>query len=309
MFRTNYVKFICFAMLAFIVPGRYLCAYGLDEVRYNGFKGVNVDASTWLFCGLEEVDAKDVRAGFDSSVYRESVGDVTDFFKIRNDSIVWSGYNVGRRLGIVAECPASVCAGSENNSSFTEYVATGILDGAFEIVENGTFEYKILKSGNVIIAPSDTLKNVVLSQTVQQKIYPATDSIPADTVSIETYRWNLPNSVVPIAIQRDGVLYVTSNTDIAMEDDFDNDVDAEHLKAILSSANIEVGDGQVCISLTESMSVNVYIMDGAGNIYSSTESEASTFSLDISGLTHNVYILSIVSRDYPEVVHKSIINL
>lgn len=271
----------------------------------QGLSSQELDASVWILGGRSDIEGKTAKVEFDGRIYRETVDDVTDFFTSRNDSVFWTGYNVGRRIGFVADNPILMDAGR------SDYSATGKLDGAFPLTESGYFEIQQPRLGNALVSASDTIKNVRLLKTIQTRIFPETDSIPADTVIIETLRWHLPNAALPFAIQRDGVLYVASDANNENDNiDNGNDTDAaEHVKAIISSASVEVNDSQVNVRLPEPLPVSVYVMDRIGNIYASVTGEDSVFTLDVSGLPHNVYIIDIVSQEFPEVSYKLIKQL
>ncbi len=298
--------------LTAIVPALcHFCGNGRVFNCVDGLTAGELDSPFWIFCGRAAVDAPPAKIERFADIYIETISGTTDFFAIKDDSVLWTGYNTGRRMGLVADSPVSVSTIPVMENAASPYSASGTLDVSVELKETGRIECRKLASGSVVIAPGDTLKGVSLTRTVQTRVVSAFDVAQSDTICIETLRWTIADARVPIAVQRDGVLYVTDNQELvadAVEND-DDEPYGDMIRDLLDSAVIELSGGQLRITLDDAAAVHIYVMDVTGNIYRSAAGNTCSYVVDVSGLPHNTYIISIVSDELPEITLKSIAKI
>lgn len=271
----------------------------------QGFRGLEDDelkAKVWVLCGRADTGAK---AGVETSdsVYVESLPDREDFFIIRGDSLLWTGYHVGRRLGVLAQEPVYLCnkSGYTSDGAMRTFRCTGRLDVSTRVQERGDVSWELLGRGRAIVSPGDTINNVVLTcqRSHARFVAPDTTEVVEPTERI-VYRWYPAGSMLPIAVQCGNDLFVDAD---AAEIVPDNDADEEELmrriQDLIDSATFRNEGDYVVVTTAEPLELHVYIMDVPGNIYASASGYADEFVLSTADLASGQYIISIVAAPEP----------
>ncbi len=302
---------ICVVCVCSFVFFCFQLSVGQEIMGVQGLTDAELEGSVWNLAGRAQVQSAPAHFVFRNNVYRREIAGVTNFFIVKGDSVVWTGYNVGRRLGVVADRPVLVRRLSDPGSRSGSYTARGTLDVSLRLNERGTYDFNVLRAGKAIIAPGDTLADVFLSRDVRSYVVGLNDSVSSDSARIVTYNWFKSGASVPFAVQQGDVLYVDASG-VNIEPDSDSDSDSgEDVDAasVIERAKVEVSDGRVHVLLPRAVAVHVYVMDAPGHIYAHASGRDASFELDVTGLPHNTYIISIVWQDNPEILHKLITRL
>ena len=303
-------KFL-YKLLAFIISFSHAVTLYGQTALYRAYEKLSeseLDDSKWLFAGRAVFEGLDAELSIDGEVYWEKINQSGEFFRIKNDSIYWKGFNNGRRLGCLTANPVLIYSSSSANSSPIRYEVKGTLDATFEIMQTGTIEWKDVARGAVVFSQGDTIKDVRLSRMVRTVEMEDEEGLMTDT--IVSYRWFSPNSELPIAIQTDEYLYVADENYIA--EILDKNVeksDQDRINDTLGNAEIELDGSSVTIKLPETLSIEAYIMDMAGNIYVSVSGTDESFSLSTEGLLPNTYVITIIAVDVPDCVRKILLTI
>lgn len=248
---------------------------------------MELDGDVWVMCGRAGIDGKGAEVKRVGEIYRERVAGRCDYFLMRQDSLFWSGYSIGRRVGLLADKPVFVADLRSDDTFNCNYTASGRIDVSNSISESGSMEWRTVARGMAIVAPGDTVDNVTLTRHIVKSS--ASDSIR------EVYRWYASGSAEPLAIQNGGILYF-DNYGSEFDDDDSSVSEFERIRGIIDAAELKREGGIVTLTCAGELSLSIYIMDEAGNIYRSTKGFVSEFSLDISGLAARNYIVSIVAE-------------
>lgn len=264
---------------------------GLSQVELE-------DNNTWIFCGREELSQPKGRINVGDAFYIEDIAGRCDYFIYSNDSVNWTGYNVGRTLGMILENPVLLRTykGRPGYSLVKLYKAKGKLNVKTAIVEDGYSICNVLEVGKVVLAPGDTINNVLLTCTATGSKIKAINSAKIDEKRAEVYRWYANESAIPIAIQKDGILYLDKDANIQQGQE---NVDTEKMdeQRLIDKAQISLDNGSVIVKLSEPSDLCAFIMDIPGNIYATDSGKKDEFILDTSSLSPNRYIISLTSRN------------
>lgn len=292
----------------------------MRQVReLKGYRGLSADElaqCAWILCGREELGTRDARLALSGNLYSENLPACapeaarSDFFVLHGDTLLWTGYNVGRRLGVLADEAVSLCVYPPQEDSVTPYRATGRLDVSTAVEESGVMEWHVIGRGYAITSPGDTIYNVVLtSQSCRPDSTGSETGGDGATPGRVTYRWYAPGRAVPVAIQFGDLLFADTS---AAEDRVDGEYEVDGEKRqqyLIDTATVKHEDGRVTVTLAEKTDVHVYIMDAPGNIYASASGPGKEFTLSTAGLPHNRYIVSIVAEPGATYVRKIIFSL
>lgn len=276
------------------------CAVKVLELdAYRGFDDGELESAVWIFAGRASDIGHTGRLYCDRAVYCERLGNRSDFFVFRNDSLVWTGYHTGRSLGMLLHDKVDLRAADNNrprNNGSQRYTAVGKLDVNAPLSANGIVHKREDIHGIAVTAYGDTINDVYQTRHTDDIIIHADLTTDSDTITRTVYRWYSEKSPIPFALQCDGILYVDTsalnNSDVSQEDGTEKD---NHIKSIIDSAQITRDGETVTVHVRESIALHVYIMDIPGNIYGRAAGTSDNFTIDISGLAHNRYIVSILS--------------
>ena len=298
-------------MIATLIFSYLLCnyAYPRQLQSYHGLSAGELESNEWMLCGRADMADRNANIYLSDSLYIENLPGREDFYIIREDSVFWTGYHVGRRLGVLADSPIFIYnrKSSHTDSIVAQYRANGLYDVNTVVQEGGDIKWCISGYGNALISPADTIHGAVLTKQIVETL-PILPEIPADSEPLVRiiYRWYDSQMKMPFAIQCDDELFLDFNFDecISVEADDADGVDVERLHLIIDSASISYDYGKVTVFTDEPVSLNVYIMDVSGNIYAFASGFSTEFELDTSDLPSNQYIISIVAEADPMYTRK-----
>ncbi len=279
---------------------------------YCGMSDSELGDKVWVMCGRADKLQSLSGLYFEDNIYSESLGARRDFFMLKKDSLYWTGYTRGKNLGMVIEPPVLFTfipkmLLTRDKKDDISYKAKGKLNVNTPLSVSGQCRYAEIQRGKAIISAGDTLENVVLTKQIDTCYVQSELTHTIDTASRVIYRWFYDNRVVPIALQCDGILYIpaTLNCDLVNNDSNDN---TDKYIQIIEDAIFRAEGKTVSVILSEPLPLKIYIMDVTGNIYVSKQGNASRFDMDVKGLNHNDYIISIVSP-YSEYTRKILFTL
>lgn len=292
-----------FLTVAIIIS--YLRAASAEAREMKGYVGLDqgeLGKNEWVLCGRAELDGRCADVSISDSAYIERLPDREDFFIIRKDRLLWTGYHIGRRLGVLADNPVYVFGSKDFtvDSTSVAFHSIGRLDVNSVIEEQGNLKWNVEGYGRLLISPSDTLRNVILTRQVVQSRMIIADSV-AELEQRVIYRWYDTHSIEPVAIQCNDELFVDVDlVECLSADECDGgNENPERIQRIIDSATVEYDDAKVVVRTEEPINLNVYIMDVAGNIYVSASGLSDRFELLTTDLPLNQYIISIVSDSNP----------
>ena len=284
------------AGLCVMFLGAYASVRELTAV--NGLTANELDEKVWRFAGREMLDRQGGRIVAGDNFHIEGMADRCDFYVYRNDSVLWTGYNIGRSLGMLMDAPVPVSQ-SENlqaGASLSFYQASGQLNVSTHIRETGRCDWRMLGCGDVITMSGDTIHKVTLMRQVSRALIHAVDYADNDSVERVVHRWYAPGSQVPVAVQTEGVLYACYDDAIAdVEQDNGEKAEKEEIIKLIDNARIIQGNGVITVALDAATDVYAFIMDAAGNLYGTVSGHRTEFVLDASSLPHNTYVVSLVA--------------
>ena len=273
----------------------------VTEIDLNVFSGLDDEAlnsNVWDMSGRTLLQANMGKQTFaEDGRYVETLGYRSDCFFISGDSMFWTGYNVGRRLGMLIDNPVLLCFNALSDpEKAVDYNAKGQLDVSSSLRARGVTISKNLGQGLSIPSPGDTIRNVVLTLQTDFLITTSETTLESDTLYRKVYRWYCADSKIPFAIQEEDRLYLPSSElleqikpSISATDVNNNDV------TIIDNAVIHIEGSSVYVNLTDEIALNIYVMDVSGNIYRATEGTERSYSIDVSGLPHGSYVVSLVT--------------
>lgn len=276
-----------------------LCPMIISAVELDVYRGLGtdeLDCNVWHFSGREGIDGENARMRVTSRSCSETLAFRTDHYVFSNDSVLWTGYNVGRRIGVLVDKPCLVYSQAHFPSDGVSSIYNGVgrIDVSSIIEERGRVSVHFMGRGKAVISDGDTIANAVL---MRQECRWMNDSTTGDEHERIVYRWYAPGSVVPFAIQENGNLYVDTATKVV--DASENDVNQDVIRNTIDNAVVVVDGDGVTISLDFRLNLSVYVMDTAGNVYLSTGGNAKEFALNTSGLSPRQYLI-VLSSDYED---------
>ena len=116
-------KFL-YKLLAIIILFSHAVTLHGQTALYRAYEKLSeseLDDSKWLFAGRAVYEGLDAELSIDGEVYWEKINQSGEFFRIKNDSIYWKGFNNGRRLGCLTANPVLIYSSSSANSSPIRY--------------------------------------------------------------------------------------------------------------------------------------------------------------------------------------------
>jgi len=237
--------------------------------------------------------------------YSEALPDRCDYYVFANDSVLWTGYSIGRRIGVLADNPCYVynVGHFPADGAASVFHCTGRMDVSSVLEEQGTISVSVMGSGRAVICLGDTIDNAVLTRQ-ECRWVALPDSAEIEPHERIIYRWYAPGAFVPFAIQENGELYVDSTADTI--DTIENDAAPDRINEAIDRAVIEVDGDMVTVSLEYNLYLTAYIMDSAGNIYNSTSGHGNEFVLSTSGLMPRQYLIALSADQGTQYVRKFI---
>lgn len=279
------------------------------ELKWNAYRGLDgneISSDFWQLAGRAEIDGCSGQIYYDGELYSETLGQRSDYFVTEGDSLAWTGYSEGRSLGILLDSPLRLRPLRVDNSGVSgpegdtpkRYTARGRLNVDALLGASGQAGFSVVRDGRAMAAAGDTLDRIVLTVQTDDYTVRSESTSESDTTDRTVYRWFVSGSEIPVAVQSEGILYLNASvTDEAQEEDNGGRDEAERVKSLIDRAVIDRNGTTVTVTLPEELSLHIYVMDLPGNIYASTEGVADSYTLDISGLQHNTYFISIVSAE------------
>lgn len=237
--------------------------------------------------------------------YFEVINGVTDIYLFKNDTIHYRGWNRGRSSSVLCNNPVPLFPLSndccvEICSSFT---GKGIHCVDTPFVFEGMASGKKMGRGILILSPADTLDNVTLVHETRQFQIRLHDEVsdPEHSSAVSIYRWYCEGDSLPFAIQYktggESRLYIDDRSSIDKSDE-----NEAAIKEWLSNIAMQVSAGIISFrtpSIDIEAVLDIYVMDVAGNIYSSrnisASFEGSSFDIPVKDIPHGNYIVSIIA--------------
>lgn len=302
--QTALLSLICI-LWAGQVHGRVFgCYRALDSGELN--------SGLWVLCGRAEGDGPGCSVRMTGNVFSEDIEGRTDYFRTECDSVFWAGYNVGRSFGAVAR-PAVYLALSNvfGDIDLTQaYVARCRRDVHILSCQNGVVTFKTAGVGKAVVAPGDTVDNVVLTRQTIVWISDEAGWDSSDSCRREVWRWHRAGSFAPFAIQTGNCLYIdTSASSETPKKDKEKPDGADGLRDLIDRAEMTVGDRSLTVKFETPVDVRLCLMDTSGNIYFTQSGMSNNFDIDISTLTDRRYILTLTAQTAPFYERKILVNL
>ena len=277
----------------------------LPAADFRSMKGLDVNElqeSIWYLCGRAETSQAGAVISLQGNVYYENIAGRSNFFVLHGDSLMWTGYNIGRRVGVLADTAVYLCRTGNFSTGVqdAQFHATGRMDVTLPLQETGTMSWSVLGHGSAITAPGDTVGNVVLTRhSYHSEAVPADSA--AEAVEIVYYRWYAQGSMLPVAVQCGGELFVDEDASERIPEAKGMDDGIDRIARIIDSAVVSFDGDHLTVTLPEPVELHAYIMDVPGNIYASVRGLATEFTLSTADLHPNQYILSLVAE--PDAIH------
>lgn len=302
------------SFFTFFLQLSLLSAYGFarDYSCYEPLDEGEIGSRFWRFCGRSEKTSPRGVVELSDVTYTETLGRRTDHFVLKGDSLLWTGYNAGRYLGFVADKAGFVTSepGLSSLDNAFDYSGKGHQNVTMEFTEEGTFKLQTVGLGCASLVPGDTLRNVILTRQTVTSRFSVEDTLKYAPETATVYRWYAAGSLLPIAIQSDDILYIdyTAGADNPRGDESETKI-RERIRKIVDSVQLLTGNGNLTVLMESAINVNIYIMDTPGNIYRHVSGCEDRFSIDISGLPHGRFIVSIVAGPEAFYTRKTILNI
>lgn len=254
----------------------------------------------WTLCSRPLISTKENKIVQRGKFFWESLENRTNIFEYNADNVIWLGYQQGRPLRAEAnkklfQMPtfAPYPEDPENYISVTVNSYT---------ISNARFE--ILRRGQAIVNDTDTIPEVLFTKGVFLNL----NISGKDTLyRSEEYRWYVPYSYIPIAIQTEGKLYVQKNIDREelknQEKEFNQ---KQHLIDVIKNTKLtpvsqdDESKHLFSIEMEEAIPVDMYVKDKHGNIFIHRWCSSTSYSLDLSALPDNFYSLTIQCNEIPD---------
>lgn len=184
----------------------------------NGLAKSELDGTVWRFDGRELLNEHGGRIIDCDNFHIEEFNDRCDFFVHRNDSVLWTGYNIGRSLGMLMDEPAPVLLSKQlsDTRSCSHYHAEGLLNVSVRIDERGESDCQTLGNGSIVTLFGDSIHNVTLTRQICRTLIYADNYADNDSVERIVHRWYVQGSTVPLAVQINNILYTNFNDKISI---------------------------------------------------------------------------------------------
>lgn len=283
----------------------------------------------WDFSGCSTIDARPKAcARFAKSVYYEELDGRCRAYFVRNDTVFYRGYNIGRHErmlvdGLLPVAHLSSCAGAVSGGGFT---AAGLL---YDIAtaESGFCRGGVLADG-MLVFHGDTIRGVRL---VREDLE-VRKCVGGDSTGVvergSVFRWIRRGEVLPLAVQTvrsgeegDGLvssrLYATDFTEIGpLTPEEGTIVPGEHMR-VISGAGVSVGADEIEVSFPAPASaffIDIHLLDLAGNLYRSVRHElapdvVNRVCLPRAGCPRGRYVVAISICDNPSLGFKLFADL
>lgn len=285
--------------------------YGALSI-FRGLDQSELNESEWVLTGRAELEPEVAAIlDFSSAIY-ENLPDRSDYFIVQGDSLLWTGYSVGRNLGLISDKPMLFAKGMDHNNYSTPeyYLCNGKLDVTTRVKEVGEIEWKEVSIGSAIVSPGDTIHNVLLTRQAFTNRTLMGDTAKVTLPDVSTYRWYVSGMSAPLAIQRNGKLFFNDELgQFAISDSTPKATEYDEMKRVIDGASIVSGSGYINVSLPDEINLTAFLMDESGNIYGVTSGVARDFEINVSGLQPGRYILSLVAEPEALYVRKELIIL
>ncbi len=146
---------------------------------------------------------------------------------------------------------------------------------------SGSCSSRLCANGRFIISPGDTIPANLMIES-RRYIVAVDGHLPADTTTVQFYRWYATGEDIPFAVQvrREGyseclfmISEITEKLTDSDDDDYGGD-DAAKVRELLDNIKVSVGHDTVSISLGQfdGSCAEAYLVDIPGNIHGCTSS-------------------------------------
>lgn len=287
------------------------------EVEYEPFTIEVLESGVWDLTRTSVIDSRSqasAKIGV-SDIYSETVSEHSFHYILRNDTLFYRGYNVGRSVSAKVDGFVSIYSFPLLSSSTSStYSGGGQASLTYDFDELGTIDCSISK-GLFIAGVCDTISSYLVHERHRGIVLRnGNDSIP---FAHEIYRWYAAGSRLPFAVQtgidRGSTQLFFCTEQIWSDDAHHNDVDKRD--AVLRDAIVTVGADAVNISLrnTTGLTIETYIVDISGNIFGYTSmaynDDAAEIGISTIGLRQGQYMVVIGIDGTPTLTEKRIIVL
>lgn len=236
--------------------------------------GLIEKSTMWNFDNQNTVDERSRayvrRAG---SVLYESADGVCRAYLLHGDTVVYRGYNAGRKEYMLADSAAPAYCLPEGFTS--PYASQGLLDVDFRLLAEGRVDCRVFGPGS-IVAGGDTLRSVYVVAELHNELRSYSDSIPSIPDSMLVYKWLQPGSSLPLAMQceRGGQkhLYVADTHELILDNDIDiddTDIDSDIVR-MLEAASVSASYGSISVDFSGfcvQTLIDIYLLDINGYAY------------------------------------------
>lgn len=234
-----------------------------------------IEKSTlWNFDNQNTVDERSRayvrRAG---NVLYENADGLCRAYLLCGDTVVYRGYNAGRKEYMLADSAAPAYCLPEGFTS--PYTAHGLLDVDFRLSAEGRLACRVYGPG-CMVAGGDTLRRVYVVAERHSELRSYSDSVPSIPDSLLVYKWLQLGSPLPLAMQCGSAgqkhLYV-ADTQVLIVDDADTTegTDTEpYIVRMLEEAAVSASDSSISVDFSAFATdacIDVYLLDINGYAY------------------------------------------
>ena len=282
---------------------------------YSPFPETVLASDIWDVTTLGPADAMGVTTSIGASgTYSERIGDTSFLYLLRNDSLFYRGYTVGRGEGLLNDSLSAVATWPLRTDDVHANVFTQHgMNGGEEFATANTCESCVMATGRLVRSVGDTIAGV----TLVREIHKVSGAYGEYTVTF--HRWYPRDSRLPVAVQcateADG--YSASAFHLSTEPwitDGDDGNASPDIVSILAAAEVSVGASVVTIRIPSDtgLEIEAHLVDVAGHQYShtrfTTDGSNIPVSLSVATLPRGSYMLIISATGTP-VTEKRMLTL
>lgn len=231
-------------------------------------------------------------------------------YLVRGDSLLFRGYTRGNDIAAIADilCHTLRLPLAGGYGTTSRYRLDGYYSGRRTFLETGICETTVTGEGNLIFAPGDTLRTVLVHE-VHSNIADSTGSGESAAFRREYWRWYTPGSMLPVAVQAisreedTSRLLTINHEDYIFEHEDDAPVMTTDTDRIVNEATVSVSGGHVSVTLSGHgrVAAEVSLVDPRGNLYGHAsgtgEAEGLTLRIDTKGMPPGFYMTVISVHD------------
>jgi len=255
---------------------------------------------------------------------KESLGEYTELYRRRDNRILWRGFTVGRYIGCLVDSTVMYSLLPLDDGGGAEYKFSAKVKShdIFLYEMSGSCSSRLCANGRFIISPGDTIPANLMIES-RRYIVAVDGHLPADTTTVQFYRWYATGEDIPFAVQvrREGyseclfmISEITEKLTDSDDDDYGGD-DAAKVRELLDNIKVSVGHDTVSISLGQfyGSCAEAYLVDIPGNIHGCTSSrldeQENIIDIPLYGLPAGTYMLVVIIDDNPEFIYKQILSV